>query len=123
MNELSHQVFHEASFAQKQIFVKQDQVIKDLIIIASGQVQVLKEVIYADKDGKKRKKTVGLLNLNKGDIISGECLNLENEEDESVIKSAYSYKVISREGVQLYSANIFKLMKVFWYVLPEFRKI
>ena len=123
MNELSHQVFVEKRFAKKQFIVKQDEVINNLIIIASGQVQISKTIIYIDAKGKNQKKIIQLLNLNKGDIISGECLNLENEEDESVIKSDYNYQVISREGVRLYNANIFKLFKIFGYSVPDLRVI
>jgi len=81
MNDLSHQVFIEKSYISKQIILKQDEVTNHINIIASGQVQVTKTIIYNDANGKLWKKSVHLLSLNKGDIISGECLNLESEED------------------------------------------
>lgn len=81
MNELSHQVFSEQNYSKNQIIVKQDEIINNLIIIASGQVQISKSIIYNDGNGIAQKKTIHLLNLNKGDIISGECLELENDED------------------------------------------
>jgi len=91
MNELSHQVFHEQWHAQKHVIVKQDEIIDQLIIIASGQVQISKTIVYSDANGILQRRSIQLLNLNKGDIISGECLNLESEEDKSVIKSSYTY--------------------------------
>ena len=102
MIDLSHQVFSGQNYSKNHVIVKQDEIVDNLIIIESGQVQISKSIIYNDGNGIAQKKTINLLNLNKGDIISGECLELENDEDESVIKSSYTYKVISREGVKLY---------------------
>ena len=58
MNELSHQVFVEKRYAKNQFIVKQDEVINNLIIIASGQVQISKTITYIDVKGKNQKKTI-----------------------------------------------------------------
>ena len=55
--------------------------------------------------------------------MGGECLQLEDEEDERIIKSEYTYEVISREGAQIYSADIQNMFKFFEYIIPEFRAI
>ena len=120
INDLAWWVFKEQRFSKNITILHEGKTTSNIFLVKVGHLQISKVVTFEDEAGVSRQKNVVLLDVNEGDFVGEESLNLLNKAE---VYSPYTVKVASRSGVVLYVADSQIFISTFKSVLPEIQKM